>query len=64
MLRAYTSNAAWSLFQERSTGSLEPGKLADIVVLDSNFFERSLLEIVDSEVVFTFFEGRQVWPLA
>ena len=35
-LRAVTIDAAWQIFQEDNRGSLEPGKLADLVVLSGN----------------------------
>ncbi|MEZ5913551.1 MAG: amidohydrolase [Paracoccaceae bacterium] len=35
-LRAHTIDAAWQVFQETERGSIEPGKLADLVVLDAN----------------------------
>ncbi|TWT38162.1 N-substituted formamide deformylase precursor [Posidoniimonas corsicana] len=35
-LRAYTADAAYAMFDEQRLGTLEPGKLADIVVLDKN----------------------------
>ncbi len=35
-LKAYTINAAWQLKREKDLGSLTVGKLADLVVLDSN----------------------------
>ncbi len=38
-LRAYTIDAAYAGFNEKSLGSLEPGKLADMVVLDRNLFD-------------------------
>jgi predicted amidohydrolase len=39
-LRAATSNAAAILHQEREAGSVAPGKLADLVLLDGNPLER------------------------
>jgi predicted amidohydrolase YtcJ len=35
-LRAVTIDAAWQVFQEDRIGSLEPGKLADLVILSAN----------------------------
>jgi predicted amidohydrolase YtcJ len=35
-LRATTIDAAWQVFQEDNRGSIEPGKLADLVVLSGD----------------------------
>ena len=35
-LRAVTIDAAWQVFQDDNRGSLEPGKLADLVVLSGD----------------------------
>ena len=35
-LRAVTIDAAWQHFEERDKGSLEPGKLADLVLLSGS----------------------------
>jgi predicted amidohydrolase YtcJ len=40
-LAAYTRDAAWALREETSRGTLEVGKLADVVVLDGNPLRRS-----------------------
>ena len=37
-LRAYTIDAAYAAFNEQKLGSLEPGKLADVVILGQNLF--------------------------
>jgi predicted amidohydrolase YtcJ len=39
-LRAVTIDAAWQIFREEDLGSIEVGKLADLVVLDGNPLER------------------------
>lgn len=44
-LRLYTINNAWYNFEENDMGSLEPGKLADLVVLD-----RPVLEVEEEEI--------------
>ena len=36
-LRAVTSEAAWQNFEEKDRGSIEPGKFADMVVIDRNY---------------------------
>jgi predicted amidohydrolase YtcJ len=44
-LRAYTVSAAYAAFEEKEKGSLEPGKLADFVVLS-----RDLLSVLPEEI--------------
>lgn len=39
MIRGYTMNGAWAFRMENRIGSIEAGKLADFLVLDSNLFE-------------------------
>ena len=39
MLRGYTINGAWQMRMEDRIGSIEPGKLADFIVLGENLFE-------------------------
>jgi predicted amidohydrolase YtcJ len=62
MLAMYTINAAWGLHQERETGSIEVGKLADLVVLDRNLFELPAERIHEARVTRTLLEGRTVYP--
>ncbi|MGE5325882.1 MAG: amidohydrolase, partial [Deltaproteobacteria bacterium] len=50
-LAAYTSDAAFAAFEEKQTGSLEPGKLADVIVLSQNLFKIKPLEIGKTTVV-------------
>ena len=60
-LRAYTVNNAWAAGEEEIKGTLEPGKLADIVVLSDNLFTVDLSEIKDIDVVVTMIGGEVVY---
>jgi predicted amidohydrolase YtcJ len=61
MLAAYTISAAYATRAERETGSLEPGKLADLIVLDRNLFATPVREIHQVRVLLTLVEGHTVW---
>ena len=61
VLRAITINAAWTLRQEKLIGSLEVGKLADLIVLDRNFFQIPEEEIADIKVLHTVVGGQTVY---
>lgn len=59
-MRAYTATAAYAEFAERKKGSLEPGKLADIVVMSQNIFHIAPDDIPKTQVVSTIVGGRVV----
>ena len=61
MLAMYTINAAWAMHQERETGSIEVGKLADLIVLDRDLFAQPAWRIHEAKVVRTLYEGRTVY---
>ena len=61
MIALYTINAAWAHHLDRETGSIEVGKLADLVVLDRNLFAVPSSRIHEARVVRTLFEGRTVF---
>ena len=61
MIAMYTINAAYGNHQERETGSIEVGKLADLIVLDRNLFEIPPPEIHTVRVVRTLLEGVTVF---
>ncbi len=60
-LRAITINAAYTLRQEAQTGSLEVGKLADLIVLDRNFFTIPAEDIANIKVLQTVVGGKEVY---
>ena len=59
-LRAMTIDAAWQIFQEDRIGSLEPGKLADIVILSGSPLIESG-DVRELEVVETLVGGVTVY---
>jgi predicted amidohydrolase YtcJ len=63
-LRAVTSTAAYQLKEEKTKGTLEPGKLADLVILDRNPLKVEPTAIKDIVVVETLKEGRTVFSRA
>ncbi|MBE3013208.1 amidohydrolase [Microbispora sp. NEAU-D428] len=60
-IRAVTINGAYQMHQEKVTGSLEPGKLADLVVLNQNITKVPLDDISKTDVLMTMVGGRKVW---
>ena len=60
-LRAVTATAAYQLKEEKMKGTLEPGKLADLVILDRNPLKVEATAIKDIVVVETIKEGRTVF---
>ena len=61
MIALYTINAAYANRLERETGSIEVGKLADLVILDRNLFDVPLNQIHTVKVVRTLLEGNTVY---
>jgi hypothetical protein len=61
MIEGYTINGAYLMHQEDRLGSIEVGKLADLIVLDRNLFEIPPTEISEASVLLTLFNGRPVY---
>ena len=60
-LHAFSLGAAYAAFQEDDIGSLEPGKLADFVVLSRDIMAIPAGRILGTEVVATYLDGEPVY---
>jgi hypothetical protein len=60
-VRYYTLNNAYASFEENIKGSIKEGKLADLVVLDRDIFSVPARELLDTQVLFTIFDGRIIY---
>ncbi len=60
-LRMQTMGSAYSGFQEKEIGSLETGKLADMVVWDRDYYSIPVDEIKDVKALMTFVGGKVVY---
>ncbi|MGB6215055.1 amidohydrolase [Pseudomonas mandelii] len=61
MLYAYTLNAARTIGLEKQIGSLSPGKQADFIVLDRDVFSVDNKALHNTQVLQTWFAGREVY---
>ncbi|MCZ9354717.1 amidohydrolase [Streptomyces mutabilis] len=59
-LRTYTIDAAWQDFADDWKGSLEPGKVADLCVLDGDLLTADPHDIPEMPVVLTVVDGQVV----
>jgi predicted amidohydrolase YtcJ len=60
-LQAMTIWAAKSNFEEKVKGSIESGKFADFVVVDNNLLECTEQELLKTNVLYTFVDGKMVY---
>jgi predicted amidohydrolase YtcJ len=57
-VRAYTMGSAYASFEDKVKGSIEPGKLADLIVLSDDIFSIDPVKIADTKVESVIFDGR------
>ncbi len=60
MIRGYTTNGAYQLRMENEIGSIETGKLADLLVLDENLFDADRYEIWKIKPSIVIMEGELI----
>ena len=63
-LRLFTAGGAWISSEETKKGTLEAGKLADLVVLSGDYFSMPVDEVKDLESVLTMVGGKVVYAAA
>lgn len=63
-IRAFTINAAYSMGMENSIGSLETGKLADLIVLDRDIRAINPQDISETKVLMTVLGGQEIYRAA
>jgi predicted amidohydrolase YtcJ len=61
MIESFTRSGAFANFMEDEVGSLEVGKMADIVVLDRDLLSIPVEEIPEAKVMLTIFNGEEVY---
>jgi len=60
-IEGYTLAAAKSIGQEKKQGSLDVGKLADVIVVDRDIFNVDPMTLADTQVLLTIFNGEVVY---
>jgi predicted amidohydrolase YtcJ len=60
-VHAYTVGSAYAEFAERVKGTITPGKLADLVLLDCDLYQIKPADIDKARVVLTVMDGQVVW---
>ena len=60
-VRGFTWGAAYAAGMENRLGSLQPGKLADVTILDQDIFTIEPMDILHVQVMGTVVGGRFVW---
>jgi hypothetical protein len=63
-LKAVTAYAAFQIKEEAAKGTLEAGKLADLVILEANPLKVDPKSIKDLRILETIKEGETVWKAA
>jgi predicted amidohydrolase YtcJ len=63
-VRCYTLGSAYAEFQEKTKGTFEVGKLADVIMLSDDIFTIDPVKIKDAKVLLTIVDGKVVYETA
>ena len=63
-LRSMTIWAAKASFEENEKGSIETGKWADFIILDTDLMSASPKEVLDTKILSTWSAGEKVFELS
>jgi len=61
-IRGFTADAAFASFEESSRGTIEPGKLADLTIVDGDLFAAPQSTLFSTRVRYTIVGGDTVYP--
>jgi predicted amidohydrolase YtcJ len=60
-VRGFTSDAAYAAFEEKSRGTIEPGKLADFTIVQGDFYAMPASDLFKARVQATVVGGEVVY---
>ena len=60
-VRAFTVGSAYAEFAEKVKGTITPGKLADLVMIDRDLYQINPADIDKARVLLTLMDGEVVW---
>ncbi len=61
LIKMHTINGAFLMYQENTTGSIEVGKRADLIILNQNIFKSPAEDIRKTKVLLTVFDGKVIY---
>jgi len=63
-ITCYTKNGAYAEYMEYLKGTIQPGKLADIIVLSQDIFDPAVIPTMETTIsVLTIVDGEIVWSI-
>jgi predicted amidohydrolase YtcJ len=63
-IKMFTINGAYAIFEEDEKGVIEPGKVADVVVLDKDIMKTAPDQIKDIKVITTLKNGQIIMNIS